>query len=196
MNVDSKLKEFILQFYSLSDEACQLLTADMRLREYKKGDVLMESGKVDTSMYIPYEGLFRVFYLDAKGNERTELFSTPGNPYISCHSYFRGEPAFYQVEAITPQASAYCLSKKILEHLCSVNLEIANWVRMVCLDELYCLERKSDIFGRYEATERYKNLIKIRPELIREIPLKYIASYMGITQQSLSRLRSQVHKRG
>ena len=191
MNTESKLKDFILQFYPMSDESYQLLTAEMKFIEYKKGDLLMESGKVDSALYMPYEGIFRVYYFDAKGNDRTELFSTPGNPYISCYSYFQGEPAFYQVEAIMP-SSAYRLPKHILEHLCTTNLDIANWARMACLDELYCLERKCNIFGRYDATDRYRNLIKIRPELIQSIPLKYIASYMGITQQSLSRLRAKV----
>lgn len=189
MENDEVLKKYVMQFYPLSEKNYMLLTEHLKMIEYKKGESLIEAGKVDTSFYIPYSGIFRAFYWDSKGNEVTQFFVTPGNPVVSCCSYFRGEPAFFQVEAVS-RSSAFYLSKRELEELCSTSLEIANWTRMVCIDELYCLERKCRIFGKEEAAERYKNLIKNRPEIIREIPLKYIASYLGITQQSLSRLRA------
>ena len=86
----------------------------------------------------------------------------------------------------------YSIKQTELESLCNRSLTISNLFRTICLEQLYCLERKCKIFGKDDALNRYISLIKVRPQIVKEVPLKYIASYLGITQQSLSRLRASI----
>lgn len=86
----------------------------------------------------------------------------------------------------------YSIKQAELEALCHESLTISNLFRTICLEQLYCLERKCKIFGKDDALNRYMSLIKVRPQIVKEVPLKYIASYLGITQQSLSRLRASI----
>lgn len=106
-------------------------------------------------------------------------------------SYFKGEPSFLQYEAVTNMV-LYTIKQSELENLCRQSLAISNLFRTICIEQLYCLERKCKIFGKDDALNRYISLIKVRPQIVKEVPLKHIASYLGITQQSLSRLRASL----
>lgn len=187
----NKLKQYIVQFHPISDDAYRMMSDCMQYTELKKKEILIKAGRIDSNFYIPFHGYFRAYHLDNTQNEITVYFVTPGNPVASMASYFHSEPAKLQIEAIT-DASVFIIPKDDMERLCSQSIEIANWFRMVCLDELYCLEHRCIVFGESEAGFRYKSMIKSRPEIMKHVPLKYIASYLGITQQSLSRLRLQL----
>ena len=136
-------------------------------------------------------GLTRAYFWDAKGNEITEGFGVCGDFLASMFSYYKGEPAFLQYEAVT-RMTLYSIKQTELEALCNESLTISNLFRTICLGQLYCLERKCKIFGKDDALNRYISLIKVRPQIVKEVPLKYIAFYLGITQQSLSRLRASI----
>lgn len=185
------LKEYILQFRPMSEASygeLENLLSEVRL---SKGDVLITADVVDSNLYVSYEGLLRGYYYDSKGNEVTEYFVTPGNLVAAMCSYFQGDPAFIQVEAIT-DAVLYSIPHDGIEDLCSRNIEVANWFRVVCLDELFGLEWKCRIFGKEDALSRYRSILQLRPEIIQNVSLKNISSYLKITQQSLSRLRAKI----
>lgn len=186
-----ELKNGLLKFYSISDEAFEKLTACFKRMEFRKNDIIIESGKFSDYVFYVESGLIRTYFCDSKCNEVTLCFGVCGDMFASTFCYYAGEPAFMQAEAVTDVVT-YGISKNDLERLCSENLEISNWMRVICIEQLYCLERRSKIFGNEDAASRYQSLIKVRPQIIREVPLKHIASYLGITQQSLSRLRARM----
>lgn len=126
-----------------------------------------------------------------KATRSPSVSGVSGDLFASMFCYFKGEPAFLQYEAVT-QMVLYSIRKDDLEELCRQNLAISNLFRTICIEELYCLERKCKIFGKDDALSRYISLIKVRPQIVKEVPLKHIASYLGITQQSLSRLRASI----
>ena len=142
-------------------------------------------------IFLVESGLTRDYFWDTKGNEVTECFGVSGDLFASMYCYFKNEPSFLQYEAVTPVV-LYSIRKNELEGLCRQNLAISNLIRIVCIEELYCLERRCKIFGKDDALSRYISLIKVRPQIVKEVPLKHIASFLGITQQSLSRLRASI----
>ena len=168
----------------------QLLSISKRVR-FDKGGIIIEAEKVSDEIFLVESGLTRAYFWDAKGNEVTECFGVCGDFFASMFSYFKGEPSFLQYEAVTNMV-LYTIKQSELENLCRQSLAISNLFRTICIEQLYCLERKCKIFGKDDALNRYISLIKVRPQIVKEVPLKHIASYLGITKQSLSRLRASL----
>ena len=105
-------------------------------------------------IFLVESGLTRDYFWDTKGNEVTECFGVSGDLFASMFCYFKGEPAFLQYEAVT-QMVLYSIRKDDLEELCRQNLAISNLFRTICIEELYCLERKCKIFGKDDALSQY-----------------------------------------
>lgn len=189
--MNEEQKYLLTRYCKISDYAVSLLSDSFCYRDYKKNSIIIEADKVCDSIFYMDRGLIRTYFWDAKGNEVTQCFGVKGDLFASMFSYYNHEPVFMQVEAVT-DVSLFVIEKDVIEKLCSENIEIANWMRIACIEQLYCLERRCKIFGNEEAINRYKSLIKVRPQIVKEVPLKHIASYLGITQQSLSRLRAKL----
>lgn len=190
---DVDVKGFFLKYYNLNDEDFNVLFSKFKRIEVPKGTILIESEKVSDEVFLIESGIMRTYFWDAKGNEVTLCFGISGDFFASMFCYFKSEPAFMQYEAVT-EMTLYTIKKAEFESLCMRNLSISNLFRIICLEQLYSLERKCKVFGKDDAMNKYISLIKVRPQIIKEVPLKHIASYLGITQQSLSRLRASLGK--
>lgn len=189
--IREELKSLLLNNYQIgAADFEQLLSISKRVR-FDKGGIIIEAEKVSDEIFLVESGLTRAYFWDAKGNEVTECFGVCGDFFASMFSYFKGEPSFLQYEAVTNMV-LYTIKQSELENLCRQSLAISNLFRTICIEQLYCLERKCKIFGKDDALNRYISLIKVRPQIVKEVPLKHIASYLGITQQSLSRLRASL----
>lgn len=186
-------KEFT-KYYPLDNSCFDLLFENFTMLTFKKGSVIIEADKLSGDMFFIESGIIRMFYIDADGNEVTQCFGVQGDFFASMHSYYNNEPAFISVEALS-EIVVYSISHDTIEELCSSNVQIANWMRKVCLEQLFCLEKRCKVFGKEEAISRYVKLIKTRPQIVKEVSLKHIASYLGITQQSLSRIRAKLSTR-
>lgn len=189
--IREELKSLLLRNYKIGEESFAQLFSAFKQVKFDKGGVIIEAEKVSDEIFLVESGLARGYFWDAKGNEVTECFGVCGDFFASMFSYFRGEPAFLQYEAVT-RMTLYSIKQTELESLCNQSLTISNLFRTICIEQLYCLERRCKIFGKDDALNRYMSLIKVRPQIVKEVPLKHIASYLGITQQSLSRLRASI----
>lgn len=156
--------------------------------ELSKGQMLIREGKFNSDLYLIEKGILRAFhYWDDK--EDTLWFATPGDAVASMHSFYKGETAIANIEALT-DCRLFRISHSDLNELFGRYHELANWGRLLAEEELYCLERRYRYIGSGDAYTRYCSFMQMRPvEVIREIPLKYIASYLGIAPQTLSKLR-------
>lgn len=190
MSKDEVKSEF-LKYFLLDTPSFNLLYDNFRIRTYKKGSVIIEADKLCSDIYFIESGLLRMFFVDAEGSEITQCFGVSGDFFGSMHSYYSNEPAFISAEALSDMV-VYSIGKTALEELCANNVQISNWMRKICLEQLYCLEKRCKVFGKEEAISKYLKLIKTRPQIVKEVSLKHIASYLGITQQSLSRLRAKI----
>ena len=109
------------------------------------------------------------------------------------HSFYAHLPAFYQVEACCKSA-VFKIPQSHYEHLVATSHEFAQWALRYAQGQLFFLEKKDSVVNG-NAKERYLSLIKKRPEIIQKVPLKYIASYLGITQPYLSYLKKQLQNK-
>ena len=137
-------------------------------------------------------GIMRCYHLEGDAEtERTSYFALPGTVCISYHSYLRGEPSPNTYEACCP-SSLLKVCKTDFSSLISLSPEFARWCLGNVQNQMYFFEMKSRVV-QGSAKERYEAILKKRPEIIQKVPLRIIASYLGITPQYLSKLRRSIH---
>lgn len=177
----------------MSDEGLSKLEALLTPVSVRPGTLIIEEGVVSRHLYFIRTGCLRNFALD-DGREQTRWFATDGDLVASMHSFVSGEPAIASVEALT-EVEMYQASISDVKALTEESHEWALWACRYLCDGLYVLERRYTFLGHGDALTRYANLQRMRTfEILNQIPLQYIASYLGITPQTLSRVRRKLSK--
>lgn len=154
-----------------------------------RGKNFVTAGEINDNIYIMVDGVMRSWYLDGE-NEITEAFGLSPSVLLSYHSYCMGLPALCNFEA--------CTSAKVLE----INLsdydalirhspQFSQWCLRVAQTQLYHHELRRRTFTG-SARERYIAFMQNRPQVMRHVPLRMIASYLGITPQYLYKLRGEI----
>jgi CRP-like cAMP-binding protein len=130
-------------------------------------------------------------YADLADKEVTFWFGKEGDTVISMSSYIDNEKGYENIELLE-DCELYKLKTQNLKKLFSEDIHIANWGRKLAEKELIKTEKLfiSRLFRT--ASDRYQELLKEHPDLVLRVQLGYIASYLGITQVSLSRIRSEI----
>lgn len=184
------IRTFLDQFAVLSDSEWVLFKSKLVQKSYAKKETILNVG--DTEHYLSFvdEGIIRLFYPGIE-KEITVGFVFKGS-FISAYDSFLTEtPSTYSIEAITP-CSLWSISKKDLE-LIYKETQSGNEIGRKNAEQLFLIKskRESALLTK-TAEQRYLDLFTERPQLIQEIPLKYIASYIGVTPQALSRIRKRI----
>ena len=155
----------------------------------KNREVLIPYDKLDTNVYLQKSGITRYCYFDGE-REKTYAFTTPGTLMISYHSHFLRKPSFYQFESCGESVVGK-LSKKYLDEMIERSHEFAQWMLRISMGQLYANELKQSVVNGL-AKERFMSLIKNRPEIMARVPMKTIASYLGVTPEYLYRLKKKL----
>lgn len=126
-----------------------------------------------------------------RDNEVTFWFGKEGQTVISMKSYVEDQPGYETIELLE-DCELYELKTENLKKMFSEDVHIANWGRKFAENELIKTEERLISKQFKNASERYLELMKDHPELIQRVQLGHIASYLGITQVSLSRIRAEL----
>lgn len=157
---------------------------------YPKNFCLMEAEKVIPHIYLLKKGIVRA-YASTEDRDITFWFGSEGEPVVSMKSYVENNPGYENIELLE-NCELYQLETEHLKKLFNEDIHIANWGRKFAERELVKTEELI-ISRQYKtALERYKDLVKNKPDLIRRVQLGHIASYLGISQVSLSRIRAEI----
>lgn len=157
---------------------------------FPKGYSLLKAGTVETRIYFIKKGIVRA-YASTPDNEITFWFGKEGQAIISMRSYVEELPGYEDIELLEA-CDLYELKTEQLQHLFEEDIHIANWGRKFAEQELIKTEERLIQRQFRTASERYKELLLNHPDLIQRIQLGHIASYLGITQVSLSRIRAEL----
>jgi CRP-like cAMP-binding protein len=176
--------------YKLSEELLDRLLASAVEVRTRSRQPLIRYGQFDDNIYILKEGIVRFSWFDG-ANERVWGFATPGTMMIPYHCYYLRRPSFYQLEACRREVVTLKISKKELDNLIDTSHEFAKWMLNLSLAQLTIDEIKHSLING-TARERFEALIKNRPEILAEVSLGAVASYLGITQAYLSRLKKEI----
>lgn len=187
----AQLKELLSFEYRMFDENFDKLFSLCEELHYGEGETVISPGDTDDHIYIVKDGLLRALYYSGT-KESTMYFAFDGDMVASLASFRAGLPSFIKLESCC-DSIVYRISKENFLGLARDSHDFANWLFDYSLEQLYALERKKAYISG-DALDRYESLVAKRPELLQKVPLRVIASYLGITQQSLSRLRNPKYR--
>lgn len=156
-------------------------------RCYDSGSVLTETGVTDTNVYVVKRGIVRFSDFDGD-RERTFAFALPGTVFYNKYSFVKNLNSYYQVD-IWGQGELIVISRTDWQRLVSECHEAALWMLSYVQEELFFQEYKNARIYNGSAAERFKSLLCLRPELLRDVPQRILASYLGITPEYFSRLK-------
>ena len=159
--------------------------------QFQQGSMLLEIGKTAKEFYVVEHGLFRSFLFDYNGNETTTEFYCSSEILIESFSLFHRIPSKENFQAVT-DAIVWKIEYDSFQELLRNVEGLREWGRTWATSQLFFLKQRSISVLTESATDRYVSLVKERPEVIKLSPLKYIASYLGITDTSLSRIRRDI----
>jgi len=186
------IREYIEETISISEEDWQFFSSKLIRRSFKKKAKILDRG--DTENYISFieKGIARFVIPKEDADKEITFGFCFENEFISAYdSFLIRKPSHYQIEALTA-ISMWSISYADLQEVYSQTI-IGNLIGRLSSERLFLIKSKREQSLLNEtATERYLKLFTDRPKLIKEIPLKYIASYIGVTPQALSRIRKQI----
>lgn len=170
----------------MSDELFERFMGVMTPVRLKNKEILIPYGKRDTNLYVQKNGLIRACYFDG-ATEKTYGFANPGSTLMSYHSHFANRPSVFQF-ASCGETDMLRMSKKDMDELMDSSHEFTKWLFAINEAQCYFSEFKHvAIIG--SAKDRYLSLVEKRPEIPARVPLKTIASYLGISPEHLYRLK-------
>ena len=155
--------------------------------EVKGKTVLLAEGQVATQLYVIRQGCVRI-WLNHRGKELTAQFFVQGEAVASLESFLTGEPSEFTLETLEP-CTLEVLSKPEYDRLMAENADFRDWFQQLTTRRLIGYVHHLLSYIRDTPQERYQDLVKNRPQLLQRVPQHYIASYLGITGVSLSRIR-------
>lgn len=168
-----------------------MLISAMRCEEWKRGEVLVREGRRNTGFYIIAEGIWRASYINSEGNDMTLWFASQGEILFSSWSYVANEASMLTIEAMSDSV-LYTMTRDEAETFFMSSVEAARIARRMYEKQIFELDKWLLGSGAPKARERYLALLEDNAELLQYVPLKHIASYLFITPQSLSRIRSEL----
>lgn len=156
---------------------------------YKKGTLLLEVGKICPKVYLVKKGLLRSFYYK-DGKDVTHWFAAEMEPLSALDSFFKQRPCDYSIDTLEDSV-VYTITLERLNALLDAHHEIERFARIFITEMVIQVSDKVKDLQFRTGVERYHTLLKKHPSIIQRAPLSKVASYLGMTQQSLSRIRAQ-----
>lgn len=183
--------EYILQFGNLNKQQIELIKRKASVIHLKKDEYFSEAGRIPKQVSFILEGIGRFCYYNNKGEEITN-YLLDENHFMTDYINFEANIASSEyIQAVT-DCKLLVFSKKDWDELTNT---IIGWDKIVAKIVQKCLaekiERRSPLVTE-DATTRYLSFIEKFPNMVNRIPLSYLASYLGVTQQSLSRIRKNI----
>lgn len=160
---------------------------------FKRNDIIEFESKVPQNLYFINEGYLRLFYYDDNGDEVTTNLSSPTDFITSFLCFINQEKAKDNLECIT-DCELLKISKQKMLDLIANSESFKNFSLIIFQQAIAATQIRANDLATLTAEIKYKKLLTERPQLIQNIPLQYIASYLGIKPQSLSRIRNQLNK--
>ena len=183
-------RELARRYSTMAHDELDILESILVPMKFARGEKVVESGDVSDAIYYVERGMVREFYF--KNNKSvTEYLAADGTIVMSIESLFRGEPSKLVIEALEPTL-VYALPKKRLEEVALHNVNIQILYRKILEESLIISQRRADLLRFESAKDRYLKLCKLNPKVIMKAPLVYVASYLQMTPETLSRVRSAV----
>jgi CRP-like cAMP-binding protein len=183
------LFSFLEDVNRLPEEAKALILAKTRVNHYPKGHLLFHQGQVCHYMYFMASGLARIFHRK-DDKEVIDWLATSGNPFTAIDSFYSRQPSRYTIE-ILEDSEIYAFLYDDLEELYRQFHAFERIGRLITMEQFLILQERVDMIQFQNAQQRYETFLKRFPNLQNKLQLTHIASYLGISLETLSRIRAK-----
>lgn len=181
--------QYFQERYQISDDLEQFFDSIIEIRDYAKGDVIFEPGTYLKNIYFVESGFTRIYYFKNR-RDITHYFFGPQTFSTGIESVFYGKPSIFGFQALAP--SRICrIPFNPVRQLANEDVKINQIIQSVLLDNLIDFSNRFYKTQFETAQERYQALIHENPQLFQNASLGHIASYLGVSQQTLSVIRGQ-----
>ena len=183
-------RELARKYSTMTHSELDILESILEPVKYGKGEMILTEGEVCRGISYIEKGLVRQFY-NKNGKEVTEHLGVDHTIFMCIESLFKEEPTRLQVEALEATL-VYILPKSKLEAAAIRNVNIQMLYRKILEESLIQSQVHADLMRFETAPNKYKRLCELSPQVVLRAPLTYIASYLQMTPETLSRIRSGV----
>lgn len=187
----NQLLEYLTQYNLFTDSEINEFISLATISTIKKGDFFIKHDEMCTTLSFVNFGIFRSFYYSNNDEEITYCFTFPNTLLVAYSSFITQNKSEENLQALT-DSEIISISKKELENLAESNNKWLNFLKIIAEKEYVELEKWIFNHQKSNAQKRYVDLINNYPQFVQQIPLHYIASYLGITQRHLSRIRASI----
>ncbi len=186
--------EFLTSNAELDEEITTTLLDKCRGASYKKGDYLLRQGELSKHAFFVEQGLLRQYSIDEKGKEHILQFA-PENWFVSDRdSAYFNQPSSYFIQAME-DTEVILVDEALFIHLSTENKSFLQFHSRLLHNHIRHLQKRITQLQSATAEERYLEFIKIYPDIMLRVSQAMIASYLGITPESLSRVRKDLAHR-
>ncbi|WP_166383718.1 MULTISPECIES: Crp/Fnr family transcriptional regulator [unclassified Polaribacter] len=186
-----ELTNFIKKNINIDDEDLKIVLSYFKTIKKKKNEILLSNGKNSQLSYFVKKGSLRLFYINEEGKDVTRYIAFENQFATELVSFITNEPAQETIQVIENSELLY-ITHDDFRHLMTI---VPKWKDFysIYLEKAYVNNSKRLIsFTTLDASERYKQLFKINPNIVKRLPNKIVASYINISQETLSRIKSKI----
>ena len=181
-------RELARKYSTMTHEELDILESVLVPMKFAKGEIILKEGDVCEHVYYVERGLTRQFYFK-NGKELTEHIGVEHSIVMCIESLFMEKPTHLQLEALEPTL-IYAMPKRKLEEVALHNVNIQILFRKILEESLIISQVHADMLRFETAQDRYLKLCKLSPQVVLRAPLVYVASYLQMTPETLSRVRA------
>ncbi len=182
------ITDLLVNYVAFSHDELNDILSHFKKVEVKKNQILVKEGQVCQNLYFVEKGLGRSYYLKEDGKEVTQWFFGQGVFMSSADSFFNQSPSYYYLETLE-DAILYSIAHQDMDLLLAKYHNMEKFMRLLSIDMLSKIVLKLNAIQFQTARERYDYMITEFPDISNRVPLGHIASYLGMTQETLSRIR-------
>ncbi len=182
------ISDFLNTLVVFTEEELNDILTHFAIEYACKNQILVRNGEICKSLYYVEQGMGRSYYLNENGKEITQWFFGVGKFMSSVDSFFQQSPSLYYLEVLE-DSTLYSISKQDIDLLFAKYPKMEKLGRIVSIEMLTKISNKLNAIQFQTARERYDYMLTEFPDIVYQVPLGHIASYLGMTQETLSRIR-------
>ena len=181
--------DFLSNYTNITEEEINAINKRTHLSTYKKNEIVQRQGEVPNRVIFITKGAVRMFYIDKSGKDHTTAFTFENHPIVALDSFTQQIPLAVNTIALEPTEMIWTTNSEFYEFIGLFPKFEA--VLLMVLSKFLALEgEQAKLLRIHSSRERYEALCSMCPEVVQRVPSKYIASYLGMAEETLSRVRA------
>ena len=189
MKVNDNLSSYLKRYIDLTEQENERFQSFLKKTVLNKGDFLLKAGRICTARYFVVKGCLRLYYIDSKGNEQIIHFGLDNWWITEYDSLINQKPSNIYIQAIE-NTEILTLNQTSFEKLTLEIPKINTLFRIIMEKTFIASQRRMEYMLSYSGKELYQKFVSQNPQFLQRVPQYMIASYLGMTPEFYSKIRS------